>query len=145
MNQDCSMFDISCFLCSSSLQGDHLLPLLVSIGCLCGEEITSDLATSTPPTCPSFPSPRPRAVSSPHELPGCSKNDSPLQSKRRLSSAFKFDVGAYPCEAGTTSFDTCLADEMKHNINIRLEESQELDQGEAVALAMQQQEIARIR
>lgn len=125
--------------CAFPLQQDHLIPLLVSIGCRRGRDIPE--VSSQHPT-------RRRAVSSPHEAPGGSKLNSPDGACRRKS-ARRFEFGAGACSSSEEQekkrAEAHLSDQMDTHINKRFEATQSVKPDEAFAMALQKQEIAKFK
>lgn len=96
---------------------------------------------------------RPRAVSSPHEVPSCSKLSSPGGAEggaeggaggRKCSHRFEFCGGASSERLKKTS-DRDLTEQMETNIDMRFDATQSLKPDEALAIALQEHEIAKYR
>lgn len=117
------------------IQQDHLVPFLVSIGCKRGRDIP--LVSCHHPT-------RRRAVSSPHEVPSCSKLNSPKPATCRKH-MHKFDFGACSSEEMMQHSDSDLSEQMEMHIDKRFEATQSVKPDEAFAMALQKQEIAKFK
>lgn len=117
------------------LQQDHLIPLLVSIGCQRGKDIP--LVTAHHPT-------RRRAGSSPHEVPSCCKLNSPDSASRRKSGR-RFDFGGGASDGLMKRSDSDLSEQMDMHIDKRFEATQSVKPDEAFAMALQKQEIAKYK
>ncbi len=118
------------------LQQEHLVPLLVSIGCLNGRNIPT-VTSHQPPA-------RQRAFSNPHEVLGLCRigGSSKLSCRRRSEHSCEYMSERCSVKHGS---DSDLSKEMERHIERKFEASESLKLDEAFAMGLQKQEIVKFK